>query len=457
VTNNSKFYGVHETFLREVSSLVALRGQPSIVELRHIECNISQGIIYEKKYLTDLHKYIHQCGTIDPAEIKRIIYELLKIISISHQHNILNGDLKPSNVLLDDGHHIAVCDWGFGLSVSQFRKEISLPMVLQTISYRAPEVLCHFCPYTQKLDVWSLGIILCEMINGQRLFINPLSETEDNRQQLNSIFELFGHPTFSMWENLYRLTRYSRNTDTGACRSIRSINNAIKTTDELCLDLIDQLTQYDPNKRCSCDQALQHPYFNQIERPVTNDQSLTDDQSPYMAHINPMKYANEMGFTADDRETVLRRVSKALTDYSMHKSVYFSGLVYFDEYITANKVSVSDLLVSCFCCMLIAEKINGYSQFSIEDIASELRVYYKLYKCIEIRQIEVHIIKALNYTFFRPNLYHLLIYQVEKQQLTHDRKLMIIDKYYQATYDPNFYGIDQNLLIMNIISNVNII
>jgi hypothetical protein len=375
------------------------------------------------------------------------MYELLQVMSISHANHVINGDLKPANILLDKNYHVAVCDWGFGLHTSQYHHRIMDTHVLQTLSYRAPEVLCRLNPYNDVIDVWCLGIILCELINQQLMFNNPSTDNEATDQQLDNIFNTFGYPNVVMWEKLYKKKKYSYCGDN--IRTLNHLRSVINTTDELCLDLIDQMTQYDPEKRCHCLEAMTHPYFNQVR---VSCEIITSQSNEYTKNIDPMRYSAEMGFTDKDREMVLKRAISYLTEYKLPNTIYFAGLVYFDEYVSSHKIRRDDLLVTCLCCMFIAEKINGYLFFNITDIIAELYSQYDTDHTRDIRQLELRIVRYFNYSFFRLNLYHILSHYLEQLHVGREQQSDIVRLYCRMTYTPEFYKYDQHHLIPTLIA-----
>lgn len=83
-----------------------------------------------------------------------------------HQNRILHRDLKPQNILLNEGV-IKICDFGFAKKMSASTN--FLRSIKGTPLYIAPEIL-QSKPYTFKVDVWSLGIILYELAYGKTPF-----------------------------------------------------------------------------------------------------------------------------------------------------------------------------------------------------------------------------------------------------------------------------------------------
>jgi serine/threonine protein kinase len=100
--------------------------------------------------------------------IQRIAQQVLEALAFAHGLGILHCDLKPENILVASHRDCAVkvIDFGSSCFVTDH-----LTSYIQSRSYRAPEVVLGL-PYGPKIDVWSLGCILCELLTGDVLFVN---------------------------------------------------------------------------------------------------------------------------------------------------------------------------------------------------------------------------------------------------------------------------------------------
>ena len=109
-----------------------------------------------KKYMSE-HKH-----TVTPYEIKLFIYQLINGINYCHSRRIIHRDLKPQNLLIDKGGNLKIADFGlaraFGIPIKTLTHEI------ETLWYRAPEVLLGQKQYSLGVDIWAVGCIFAELI-----------------------------------------------------------------------------------------------------------------------------------------------------------------------------------------------------------------------------------------------------------------------------------------------------
>ncbi|KAL6279086.1 hypothetical protein ACE6H2_015967 [Prunus campanulata] len=257
--------GVPPTTLREVSILRMLSRDPHIVRLM----DVKQGQNKEGKtvlYLvfeymdTDVKKYIRtfrQSGEYIPSPIvKSLMYQLCKGVAFCHGHGILHRDLKPHNLLMDrKTMMLKIADLGlaraFTVPLRKYTHEIL------TLWYRAPEVLLGATHYSTAVDIWSVGCIFAELVTKQALFPG-----DSELQQLLHIFRLLGTPNEEVWPGVSKLMNWHEYPQW----SPQSLSKAVPNLDVMGLDLLLQMLQYEPAKRISAKKAMEHPYFDDLNK-----------------------------------------------------------------------------------------------------------------------------------------------------------------------------------------------
>lgn len=248
--------GIPSTAIREISLLKQLQ-HPNIVRL--------YDVVHTEKKLTlvfefldqDLKKYLDACGDqgLEPFTIKSFLFQLLRGVAYCHQHRVLHRDLKPQNLLINMEGELKLADFGlaraFGIPVRKYTHEVV------TLWYRAPDVLMGSTKYSTPVDIWSVGCIFAEMINGR-----PLFPGASDKDQLVRIFKLLGTPTPHSWPGMADLPEFKENFTHYEARPLESV---VARLEPAGVDLLAKMLQYDPDHRISAEMAMQHPYFRDLK------------------------------------------------------------------------------------------------------------------------------------------------------------------------------------------------
>jgi len=124
--------------------------------------------IYTEKYVflvlelcdTDLYTYIHN-NIITEKDTQYIVKQIIEAIKYIMDNNIVHRDLKPHNILINkDTKEIKLCDFGFA---REFKDTLLTDTICGSPLYMAPELLQNQ-KYNIKSDIWSLGIIMYEIV-----------------------------------------------------------------------------------------------------------------------------------------------------------------------------------------------------------------------------------------------------------------------------------------------------
>ena len=100
-------------------------------------------------------------------EILQYFYEILQGLYYLHKNRVIHRDLKTLNIFLTENNHIKIGD--FGVSKKLINNNIYAYTFVGTPYYLSPEI-CQNKPYDEKSDVWSLGVVLYEMITLNKPF-----------------------------------------------------------------------------------------------------------------------------------------------------------------------------------------------------------------------------------------------------------------------------------------------
>lgn len=252
------------TAIREISLLKELE-HPGIVQLLDV-VHSDQKLYLVFEYLDkDLKKFMddHAAarrleGHTDPRLglpeplVMSYLRQLLEGIAYCHKHRVLHRDLKPQNLLIDSTGLIKLADFGlaraFGLPVRTYTHEVV------TLWYRAPEILLGSKFYSTSVDTWSIGCIFAEMISRR-----PLFPGDSEIDQLFRIFRSLGTPTECCWPGVSSLPDYKSVFPRWESQDITQILPLELSTGGH--DLLAELLTYNPDRRISAKQALNHCYL----------------------------------------------------------------------------------------------------------------------------------------------------------------------------------------------------
>ncbi len=112
----------------------------------------------------DLKAYIKQHFPIPYQEAINIMEQVLSAVAVAHAHNIIHRDLKPQNILIDDKGVAKITDFGIAVAMSE-NALTQTNTVLGSVHYLSPEQ-ARGGMATKKSDIYSLGIILYELLTG---------------------------------------------------------------------------------------------------------------------------------------------------------------------------------------------------------------------------------------------------------------------------------------------------
>lgn len=100
-----------------------------------------------------------------------IAYNILCCVQFLHSANIAHRDIKPANILVDSECGITLCDFGLSRSMeAQDDKQRAKTAHVCSRWYRAPELILEVTDYTTKIDMWSVGCVIGELLGFTDIF-----------------------------------------------------------------------------------------------------------------------------------------------------------------------------------------------------------------------------------------------------------------------------------------------
>lgn len=233
-------------------------------------------IVYEllRDNLYHIYKYIEECALpkyFTCQRLREVARQCLQTLAVLHAQHVIHCDLKPENILIQSltACQVKVIDYG-----NAYLHHDQRCSYVQSRAYRAPEVVLGHA-YSTKVDLWSFGCILMELLTNRLLFDNrsvqsllashiallgPFPKRLVEEGQLSEYyFEHMGsssHPQTLVGKHDGRLCRM-KPTST----SLEALCERHGADDPNFASFIRQLLALDPVERATAEKALQHPFL----------------------------------------------------------------------------------------------------------------------------------------------------------------------------------------------------
>ena len=164
-----------EKFHREAQAAARL-SHPNIVNIYDVGASGDDHyIVMEYVPGRTLKELIQQRGHLAPEEALTITGEIAEALAHAHANGLVHCDIKPHNILMMNGQTAKVADFGIARAVTESTMTYS-GNVIGSVHYFSPEQ-AKGTMITPKSDVYSLGVVLYEMLTGELPFTgeNPVS------------------------------------------------------------------------------------------------------------------------------------------------------------------------------------------------------------------------------------------------------------------------------------------
>ena len=194
--------GVPQDMLREIKALRELGGHSSILPILDVECGSRRLPVLVLELMScSVSEYLKKNkGPLQGEEASRIMSDVAEGVAHMHHLEYMHRDIKPQNLLIGKGGRAAVADFGLAFKIIPGRRH-TLPV--QTLWYRAPEVLLGDDKYDESVDVWSLGAVHMELL------LNQICCPGDcDFGQIMKTFQLCGTPNEMCWPGVTLMPDY---------------------------------------------------------------------------------------------------------------------------------------------------------------------------------------------------------------------------------------------------------
>eukprot|EP00999_Lentomonas_sp_LEN2_P002615 NODE_495_length_1436_cov_109.563025_g461_i0.p1 GENE.NODE_495_length_1436_cov_109.563025_g461_i0~~NODE_495_length_1436_cov_109.563025_g461_i0.p1 ORF type:complete len:405 (-),score=62.72 NODE_495_length_1436_cov_109.563025_g461_i0:67-1281(-) len=245
-------------------------GEP-IIDIPKLPCTDVYAV--SKRMDTDLAGLIKT----DPIAAEHrcfFVYQILRGLKAVHSAGVLHRDLKPENILVDSTCDLVIADFGLARGYSK----CGMTKIVQTQWYRAPEIIllleaddAAYGQYGPEVDVWSTGCIMADMMLRRPLFPGKVSPFA----QLEIIMEVIGTPAVSDSMSPF-VKDYLNGLSPEKRKPGMAWEEIFNSPDEFPapeIDLVKRMLEFDPARRITVEQALEHPWLaewhSEADEPVS--------------------------------------------------------------------------------------------------------------------------------------------------------------------------------------------
>ena len=158
-----------ERFKREARSVAQLQHPNIVTVIDRGEEAGRQYIVFEFIDGENLKELVVRKGRLDLRDTLEVALEVARGLAFAHDHGLVHRDVKPQNVLLNGDGHAKVTDFGIARSLGVDHGVTQPGTILGTSNYIAPEQASGQ-PVDAHTDVYSLGIVMYEMLTGELPF-----------------------------------------------------------------------------------------------------------------------------------------------------------------------------------------------------------------------------------------------------------------------------------------------
>ena len=437
--------GLTADVLREISILVKL-DHPNIVNLidvAYFDPSIPEQpikMILELAF-SSLDNYIkdkQNHATLTPDLIKSYMYQLSRGLDYMHNNGIWHRDIKPQNILVFENGRIVFTDFGIArFGTIPFE---SYTLEVQTIWWRAPELLLGARSYGPQIDVYSLGVVFANLWTGNYIFDFKTKE-EIIRKQIS----VLGHMVEEDWPGVSGLMEYAKYSAYAMARREDKWGREfarVKGMDPRVLNIIELMTYPNPSKRVSIKDVLDSPYFDGMAqvidktlpaKEIISREAELDSEEVIM--ISPKQYP-------DVTTLVYRMTYETLIEVSnkfrLKDETYFHARILFDYFLEKNdnnadpkllKVRADTIPLISMACIFISSKVLEKHELNNKDL---VKFSNKIFNIDDLDKAVFSILMVIGFNLVYPTVPEYLFYLNPADK----RLTVVLAKVYSLTSNP---------------------
>lgn len=341
---------------KEITALQYLN-HPNIIKLYNI-INNKDTIILELEYGgISLSKWIESSSYPERIKsLKWIVYQILHVLAYLEQNNIIHGDLKPSNILINpDNLNIKIIDWG----TTSFPNSVNT-WCSCTYVFAPPEILiCDNIEYSNKVDIYSLGMLI------RNIIYKKYDDEEEYKKILKNEFN----------KGIEKFISFEQNIDT-------------IDIDQEFINLCQDMLIYDKSKRPGAVDLLQMNTFKSFHSILENKRKSI------------MKKTNEkLSVSYKMRKILLKWLYKACSHLNSINIFPLTAWIHDQFFQKFKDITINDYQMYGIACLAISNSI-------INDIPIKLTSLCELAEnCFSLEELNISIwviLQTLDYVCYKP-------------------------------------------------------
>ena len=173
VLNREYFHNqtIRKRFFAEAMSMARMNHQNIVKVVDFIDDGDWAAIIMEYVDGESLKELIKRKGRLSDQEIKGFLLQILEALDYVHENKLVHRDIKPSNFMIDGKGKVKLMDFGIAKNLDENSAEHTLTgtgMLLGTPMYMSPEQIAETKSVAPQSDIYSLGVVLWQMVTGQK-------------------------------------------------------------------------------------------------------------------------------------------------------------------------------------------------------------------------------------------------------------------------------------------------
>lgn len=257
----------------------------------------------------------------DTKTITDVMFQVLCAILYLHNRNLMHRDIKEENILMRNGSHVVLCDFGS----CAFAPDRNVIDGVCTVTHRAPELFIDDREYNQGVDIWSAGVVLANMHRPRN---ESLFGSTDLLQTISSCFE-------------------DKN---GGIDAFLRQEGFLVGPD--MTDLLRKMLVVDAKQRSSIGELLRHPVFKEykIPEPIVSDPIERVMLMDFHPPSNSIR-------CDDNRTSAIQTIAEFAReiDWENHHT-FFAAVQLLDDYRQTKNVTVLEILSICIISTAISER-----------------------------------------------------------------------------------------------------